>query len=159
MLAMMLWGTATAASCQDANPGMAVMQVGTISLRDDAGKIIDITAHIADDDMERSQGYQHICPEIIDKTTMLFVYARPVDGRFHMRNVKAALDIGFFDEKGRLVRVLAMDTYADGNHRLYHPGRPFQYALEARVGFFKHHHLSANRAWLVLHSVHDNFQG
>ena len=37
----------------------------------------------------------------------------------------------------------------------YHPGQRFQYALEARVGFFNEHKLSANKARLVVHSVND----
>ena len=79
----------------------------------------------------------------------------PLGGRFHMQNVKAPLDIGFFDGAGKLIRTMVMDTYDDGNKRRYHPGQRFQYALEARVGFFNEHKLSANKARLVVHSVND----
>ena len=131
------------------------MHVEEISLLNDAGKIIKFESHIADNARERAEGYQHICEEVINKTSILFVYSQPVGGRFHMQNVKAPLDIGFFDRAGKLIRTMVMDTYDDGNKRLYHPRQQFQYALEARVGFFKAHMLSAGKARLVVHSVND----
>ena len=93
-----------------------------ISLLNDSGKIIKLESHIADNTRERADGYQHICEEVINKTTILFVYSQPVGGRFHMQNVKAPLDIGFFDGAGKLIRTMVMDTYDDGNKRTLSSG-------------------------------------
>lgn len=139
--------------CQESIKRLSNMQVEEISLLNDSGKIINIESYIADDAGERAEGYQYICEEVIDKTTILFVYAQPVVGKFHMQNVKAPLDIGFFDATGTLIKTMVMDTYDDGNKRRYHPGQPFQYALEARVGFFNEHKLSGGKAHLVIPAV------
>ena len=156
ILLFVINGSAASAQCEKSIERLSKMHVEEISLLNDAGKIINLESHIADDNRERTAGYQHICAEVIDKTNILFVYAQPIDGRFHMQNVKAPLDIGFFDGAGKLIRTLVMDTYDDGNKRLYHPGQRFQYALEARVGFFKEHKLSEGKARLVVHSVNDS---
>ena len=148
-------GLETSAECKKSIERLSKMHVEEISLLNDSGKIIKLESHIADNTKERADGYQHICEEVINKTTILFVYSQPVGGRFHMQNVKAPLDIGFFDGAGKLIRTMVMDTYDDGNKRRYHPGQRFQYALEARVGFFNEHKLSANKARLVVHSVND----
>ena len=53
-----------------------------------------------------------------------------------MQNVYAPLDIVFFAANGRFLKYLKMETYTLDSQPLYGPGRPFQYALEAPVGFF-----------------------
>ncbi len=148
-------GLETSAQCQDSIERLSKMHVEEISLLNDSGKIIKLESHIANDNRERADGYQHICEEVINKTNILFVYSQPVGGRFHMQNVRVPLDIGFFDGAGKLIRTMVMDTYDDGNKRLYHPGQQFQYALEARVGFFNEHKLSEGKARLVVQSVND----
>ena len=141
------------AGCKPSLERLAKMNTEQISLRNDAGRVIKITAYIADDNNKRAEGYQHICEDIINTTQMLFVYRQPIGGRFHMQNVQAPLDIGFFDSTGRLLSTMVMDTYADGNSRLYDPGQQFQYALEASVGFFNEHKLSVGKSRLILSSV------
>ena len=146
------WPDASA-QCKTSLEQLAKMNVEQISLRNDAGRVIKITAYIADDNNKRAGGYQHICEDVINTTQMLFVYRQPIDGRFHMQNVQAPLDIGFFDSTGRLLSTMVMDTYADGNSRLYDPGQQFQYALESGVGFFNEHKLSMGKSRLILSSV------
>lgn len=148
-------GVEKPAQCEDSIERLSIMHVEEIALLNDSGKIIKFDSHIANSNQERAAGYQHICEEVINKTTILFVYAAPVGNQFHMQNVMTPLDIGFFDGAGRLVKTMLMDTYEDGNNRLYSPGQRFQYVLEARVGFFNEHKLSEGRARLVVHSVND----
>lgn len=141
--------------CGQSLERLSKMQIEEIELLNDSGKIIKFETHIADDSSERAAGYQHICEDVINKTSILFVYSSPIAGQFHMRNVKAPLDIGFFDERGKLIRAMVMHTYDNGNQKIYDPGQQFQYALEARVGFFDEHKLSEGKAWLVLQSVNN----
>ncbi len=157
LLLIKLWsnGWEVSAQCRASVERLSNMNVEQISLLNDAGKIIKFQSYIADDNNERADGYQHICEDVINKTHILFVFPQPIKGRFHMKNVKAALDIGFFDSAGRLISTMVMDTYDDGNSRLYHPGQRFQYALESRVGFFSEHQLSVDKARLVISSVND----
>ena len=114
---------------------------------------VELDSLIADDALERASGYQHICPEVIARTSILFRYAAPGAGRFHMRNVKAPLDIGFFDEGGVLIQSMVMRPYGDGDEILYGPMRTFQYALEARAGFFREKGLSAGASRLLLDTL------
>jgi uncharacterized membrane protein (UPF0127 family) len=153
ILPFVIRGIYAAADCEQSEMSMSQMQLDEISITNDSGKIVSFNSHIADNPEKRANGYQHICEEIINKSTILFVYARPSHGRFHMNNVEAPLDIGFFDEKGKLVRIMVMKTYADGNNRLYGPGSPFQYALEARVGFFDDYDISEKHSRLLVHSI------
>lgn len=148
-------GAGVSAECKASVERLSKMNSEEISLLNDAGKAIKLVSYIADDGSKRADGYQHICADVINKTHMLFVFPQLIEGRFHMRNVQAPLDIGFFDSTGRLISTMVMDTYADGNSRLYYPERPFQYALEAGVGFFNKHNLSAGQARLVVSSINN----
>ena len=153
ILPFFIKGFDAVADCDQSEIQMSEMQVDEISVTNDSGKMVSFDSHIADNPKKRANGYQHICVEVINKSTILFVYAVPSNGRFHMNNVEAPLDIGFFDDKGKLVRTMVMQTYTDGNNKLYGPGSPFQYALEARVGFFDEHKISEKNSRLVVNSV------
>ena len=146
---------ADAAGCQASNRGMDAMEMREIQLLDAGGKLHVVEAHIADDGTERAFGYQYICKQIIDRTAILFVYRAPIRGRFHMSNVKAPLDIGFFDASGLLIDQQLMRPYADGESTLYSPDQDFQFALEARQGYFTEHNLVVGKTRLVRQSVHD----
>lgn len=136
--------------CAPSNRGMAHMEVARIALLNDQHQKIEFAAFIADDSMERADGYQYICPAIIARTTILFRYSAPSAGRFHMHNVKAPLDIGFFDAEGVLIQSMLMRPYQDGKEILYGPMQKFQYALEARQGFFTEKKLSAGISKLLI---------
>ena len=56
---------------------------------------------------------------------------------------------------GKLVSLMVMDTYDDGNSRLYSPDQAFQYALESRVGFFNELGMSPGNTRLVINSIFD----
>ena len=139
-----------ALDCHDSNLGMDTMTPARIALLDAAGQRVEINTLIADTPNERASGYQHICPWVIDRTTILFWFGQPLTTRFHMNNVKAALDIGFFDADGNLLEVILMHPYTTRRQILYGPDRPFQYALEARRGFFAARKLVAGRSRLLL---------
>jgi uncharacterized membrane protein (UPF0127 family) len=59
--------------------------------------------------------------------------ARGVIGTFHMRNVRASLDIAFGKESGRIFSILRMHPSPVTE---YGPMGTFRYAIEARAGFF-----------------------
>ena len=135
--------------CKNSTAATAQMQRMRIALQNAEGRRVEIAAWIADDNRERAGGYQYICPHIIDAGAILFWYPQPVAGAFHMRNVTAPLDIGFFDENGALFQVQLMHPYTDDEQRTYAPMRKFQYALEARRGFFETHALRAGQSRLL----------
>lgn len=114
-------------------------------------RTLTVNARIADESLEMRAGFQHICPENYDRLFILFVYGQEVRGMFHMRNVKDALDIGFFDGKGRLIDVQQMQPYPGGAQSgpLTSPSGPFRFALEARSGYFAEHGLRAGETRLI----------
>lgn len=135
--------------CTPTNQGIENMHSKKIVLKNAQGANLSFDTLIANDSTERAFGFQYICPQVVDSTTILFVFDYAIDARFHMRNVMAPLDIGFFDEKGRLIDTQVMQPYKNNEKTTYGPGKPFKYALEARVGFFREHNLIAGQTHLV----------
>ena len=136
--------------CRMSTPGLMSMDRGTISIIDAQGQVVTIETLIADTETKRRAGYQHICEEVINNSTILFIYPKPIAGRFHMRNVHARLDIGFFDHQGFLIHHETMDTYHSAERPIYGPDQPFQFALEAREGFFAARQLVPGISKLVM---------
>lgn len=137
-------------SCVPTTRGVASMAPGTIRLLNDNNTELSIDVLVADDNFERASGFQHICPDVINEVFILFVYDAAIPGRFHMQNVHAPLDIAFLDARGRVIDVQLMRTYTESDKPLYGPGVPFQFALEARAGFFAEHGVSAVGSRLVM---------
>ncbi len=145
--------TAAEDECQTMNDGMKSMHQEGLTLFDDHGNAKHVQSLIADDQFEQVYGFQHVCPSVINDTKILFVYPEPTLASFHMSNVKAPLDIGFFDEHGLLFNVLRMDVYEDDERHLYSPNKPFQFALESPVGFFEESMLSPGKSRLIVNSL------
>ena len=139
--------------CVAVSKAMQSMKRARISLLDDGGLPVSVEVFIADDPTERAAGYQHICPRTIQHSAILFAYTEPIAGQFHMHNVKAPLDIGFFDGNGALIQSMLMHPYGDGEQVLYGPMQKFQFALEARAGFFAEKKLSAGVSRLRLDTL------
>ncbi|MCY4148580.1 MAG: DUF192 domain-containing protein [Gammaproteobacteria bacterium] len=152
-LAFMSGCNAAEDDCVIKNEGMESMHLEGITLFDDNGNTKHIRSLIADDHFERAMGFQHVCPDAVKETRILFVYTEPIQGSFHMSNVKAPLDIGFFDGQGTLIDVLRMDVYTDDAQPLYSPNKPYQFALETPVGFFEESMLSPGKSRLVIGSL------
>lgn len=66
---------------------------------------------------------------------MIFIYERPQQMSFWMRNTPTPLDIGFFNREGVLEEVYALHPF-DENTVASH-GRSLQYALEVNQGWFR----------------------
>ena len=128
-------------ACVPTTPGIKSMTEEIIQIRNKDGEVIDLNVLVADDHRERAAGFQHVCPEVIQTRLILFKYEQEVYGKFHMNNVHAPLEIGFFDQQGILIKSMIMDVYEDDYRPLYGPTSRFQFALEARVGFFAEHRL------------------
>ena len=129
---LLAWG-----ACVDTTREIQSMHLERILLQIDNGAQVALDVRVADDGTERAAGFQHVCPETIDSTLILFRYPSEVGGRFHMQNVHAPLDIAFFDSEGRVISLQRMETYTQDHRPLYGPQAAFQYALEAPAGFFE----------------------
>ena len=137
--------------CRLEPPSFTGMDIKDITIINDAGKAVVINSRIADDFQERIAGFQYVCPEVIAKEFILFVFRKPIISQFHMSNVHAPLDIAFFADNGAAVNVQTMFPYrSKGRQILYGPRLPFLYALEAREGYFAEMGISANKSRLKI---------
>lgn len=138
------------AECVNMTMGLSSMHQEQVVLVNDAGKRVTLPVFVADENYERASGFQNICQEVIEKVLILFRYETETFGRFHMQNVHAPLDIAFFDAGGRLIKTMLMEVYTEESKPLYDPGAPFQFALEARKGFFSDIGVFSTKSILIL---------
>lgn len=131
-------GPCAGSPCQPQTTEFGAMHEDEVVVRGDGEREVRIVTRVADERGERAAGYQHICPQTIEGTTILFLFARPVRSAFHMYNVHAPLDIAFIGDDGSINEILRMEPYqlASRKQPVYRPRQAFVAALEARAGFF-----------------------
>jgi uncharacterized membrane protein (UPF0127 family) len=132
-------GDKAAADCSVSTPAFEHMGSRTLTLINDRGETVHLDARIADDGAERAAGFQYLCPAVIERTNILFIFVPPIASGFHMRNVHAPLDIAFIAPDGR---VSATARMLPGKER-YGPPGVIGYALETRVGVLEELGVSA----------------
>ena len=82
------------------------------------------------------QGREHLN----ENTGMLFVFNPSKTVCMWMKNVPIDLDVGFFDEKGKLVSIRHMKAQTQNTHCSL---RPIRWALEVNSGWFNKNRISA----------------
>lgn len=113
-------------------PGVVgTMKEETVTLRDAAGKEVQLAVRLALLPYERFIGFQAIPPELGQGLAMLFVFENPTVSQFHMRNVFLPLDIVFFASDGSF---LGRTTMEADSKDLYGAADPFLMALEVPAG-------------------------
>jgi uncharacterized membrane protein (UPF0127 family) len=99
-----------------------------------------VYVQIADSNAERSKG-------LMDHTHletnhgMLFVFEFPQKVSFWMKNTEIPLDIGYFDENGRLLEIYKLYPY-DETPKLS-KSNAIKYALEMNQGWFQAHRIKS----------------
>jgi len=127
-----------AADCRETTGALEAMEEAELVLAGPDGRRVRLVARVADDYRERAAGFQHVCPDTVDRTAIYFRFERTRRPNFHMRNVKAPLDIAFIDADGVIVDIQLMQPYVLGakRHKTYGPPGEVAAALEARAGYF-----------------------
>ena len=132
---------ATAAVCVAATPELQQMDEGIVRIRSTDAPSAGLTVKIADDGFERAAGFQHVCPETVEHTAILFRFDADTRNPFHMRNCHAPLDIAFIDATGAVVDIRRMEPHVESvlfvRQPLYQSRMPFRYALETAAGRMK----------------------
>ena len=118
---------------------MLTLQAGT--------KTLALRVKAADNSERQAGGFQCATPEEIQRNLILFDFGDEIVTQFHMRNVRAPLDIAFIKADGRIFSILKM---APSETQLYGPMGTFRYALEARAGFYDSQGIRQGEARLVL---------
>ena len=129
-----------ALACQPVTPQIARMHTATLRLDTPAGSVA-VPVRVADEPVEWQAGFQHVCATAVRQQQIWFAFPYAQHGKFHMNNVHAPLDIGFFAADGTLLEVFEMQIYRKNRRPLYGPSGAFQYALEAHAGYFRAHHI------------------
>lgn len=128
----------TNADCLAATEAFDQMEAASLHILDMASSPEPLTVKVADDVRKRTAGYQHICPETIQRSMILFKFDRDRRTPFHMQNCHAPLDVAFIDADGLVVDVKRMEPYVDSmvfiRRPLYQSRTPFRYALESAAG-------------------------
>lgn len=139
-----------AADCQPTTADLENMARADLVLAGPGRETVRLGVRVADEGRERAAGFQHICPATIDDTAIYFVFARPRRPSFHMRNVKAPLDIAFIDAAGAIVNIQRMEPYVLGatDNPTYGPAAAVATALEVRAGYFAENRISEGE-WRV----------
>jgi len=122
------------------------MRVAAIILESSTGIAHTIIVKIADTAKQRKQGLQYLCEDIVLESGLFFIFPNSGQYIFHMRNVRADLDIAFIDEEGWVVEVQRM--YHNKNEK-YSSIKSYRYALEVSGG--RLHQLGVNNGlWRVV---------
>ena len=132
---------ATAPDCVDVTPGVEQMTPGQLRISRELGNGNLLDVLVATSAEARAAGFQHICPETIADTAILFRFERDTRVPFHMRNVHAPLDIAFIDAQGVVVDLQRMEPYVASvvftRQPRYQSQAPFRFALETEAGRMK----------------------
>lgn len=88
---------------------------------------------VADTREERAQGLMHVT-DLGGFDGMLFVFARPSNASFHMRDTPMPLSIAFFDDRGGVVSTADMAPCLEGDCPSYPAAGPYRLALEVPQG-------------------------
>ncbi len=100
---------------------------------------VPLTVEVANHPAARALGLQGR-EALAENAGMLFVYPRAKRLRFWMKDTPIDLDIGFFDDQGRLLEVLSMSAFHERPH--YVSSAPAKYALEVNRGWFAANRIS-----------------
>jgi len=131
-------GPSPAAPCAASTPALDRMEESTVVIDGTGSETAELRVKVADDSSELAAGFQNICAEAIGDTAVLFRFPAPTRTPFHMRNVRAPLDIAFIDAEGQVVDVRRMEPYVDSvvfiRYPTYRSARPFSSTLETAAG-------------------------
>ena len=122
-----------------ATPSSAAMSLPRATLRlFSADGPVTLRVEVADTPAARSAGLmlrRHLAPN----AGMAFLFDRPTENRFWMKNTLIPLSIAFWDEAGRIVSIVDMVPCREEPCPLYSAGTSYIGAVEVNRGFFKIH--------------------
>jgi uncharacterized membrane protein (UPF0127 family) len=106
------------------------------TLRIDSGwQDVEIQVEVADTLVERARGLMGR-RELDEDAGMVFLTYWPTDTPFWMKDTLIPLSVAFWDEEGRIFRILDMEPCRGDPCPLYEPGGSWVGAVEVNQGFF-----------------------
>jgi uncharacterized protein len=125
------------ASCSRSSPSPVALPRALLSIQSPAGQV-EVQVELATTDSARQTGLMgrsRLAPD----SGMAFLYLRPTEQPFWMRDTRIPLSIAFWDGAGRIVAMLDMAPCHTEPCRLYAPGERYVGAVEVNRGFFAAH--------------------
>jgi uncharacterized membrane protein (UPF0127 family) len=101
----------------------------------DAGEVV-VQVEVADTGAEREHGLMGR-RELAGDSGMAFVFPEDTKAPFWMKDTLIPLSIAFYDDAGRIVRILDMKPCRANPCPLYDPERTYRGALEVNLGAFR----------------------
>lgn len=126
-------GGSDTAGAPDASPSPTLRR-GTAIIETDEGAVM-VEIEVADTPETRARGLMHR-ESLPENAGMVFLYFEDTTGGFYMLNTLIPLSIAFFDQSGKILKILDMDTCAE-TCPTYDPGVPYRGALEVNQGAFE----------------------
>lgn len=117
-----------------------------LTLRGPSGQAVKVPVYVAATPRQRQRGLMYRT-HLPAGAGMVFLYPEPVSEPYYMKDTLIPLGIAFYDNQGRVVRVLDMEPCAADPCPLYHPGVRFIGALEVNQGFFRT--IGLREGWIV----------
>ena len=148
---------AFAESCSTTTPELKKMEMRDAHLVGPNLQRGTLKVRVADSGSERAAGFQYICPEVAEHTSILFLFAHSHIPSFHMNNVYMPLDIAFIDEGGRIRDIQTMNPVVLGKKnqpRLWSPKTPVSAALEVKGGLLEQLGVTVDEWSLTLSDDH-----
>ncbi len=99
-------------------------------------KSLEIPIEIADKEELRSFGLM-FRKDIPWNYGMLFIFEKEVNYGFWMQNTYVPLEIAFIDSKKTIFNIQKMFPCNEEQCKIYYSPKPYKYALEVKMGFFK----------------------
>jgi uncharacterized protein len=109
-------------------PPRAVIQTGD-------GEVV-VQAEVADTSAERARGLMGRT-ELADDAGMVFVFPQDSTSPFWMKDTFIPLSIAFYDDSGRIVRILDMEPCRQDPCPIYDPRTTYRGALEVNLGAYR----------------------
>lgn len=101
-----------------------------------AGGNVTVDVEIAESEAEREDGLMGRT-DLAPDAGMVFLFPTDTRGAFWMKNTLIPLSIAFYDDDGRILRILDMEPCRTDPCPLYEPGVAYRAALEVNRGAFE----------------------
>ena len=99
-------------------------------------RAVEIRVEVASTEAQHTQGLMSR-RSLAPRAGMVFVWAKPTRAQFWMKDTLIPLSIGFYDGRGRILRILDMTPCRADPCRVYDAGVAFRGALEVNRGAFR----------------------
>jgi uncharacterized membrane protein (UPF0127 family) len=107
----------------------------TTAVLDTGERRVRLTVEVADEADEWRVGLMHR-RSLARNAGMVFLFPRPTQGGFWMKNTLIPLSIAFFDGRGRILRIMVMTPCRADPCPVYDPRVAYRGALEVNRGSF-----------------------